>query len=207
MKDTSRNMIMLFTCLVFVTGVLAQNQDVRLHKIIPFKDTVPCFVKIHIKANRIRISRASDSISFVNDSIGYIKEQRRKSDISNNLTYVYIKNLDLLHIIIYFQNISKDKGARISEPTGKKGALKFELFKKSNSKLTKIKFNNTDAVNDFADPEVSPGEIDSSFRSLIYTDYTKLDTGEYLIRGAYKQKCGNSIRKKYTNDVHFYLID
>jgi hypothetical protein len=67
---------------------------------------------------------------------------------------------------------------------------------------------------------VKRGQIDTTIAPFISVqsdpdaDYTKdsmrvsaLDTGLYVVKGSYMQKCNGKVNKKYTNEVFFRLVE
>lgn len=51
-----------------------------------------------------------------------------------------------------------------------------------------------------------PFSVDSGQSAFVNVDPYKIDTGVYMIRGKYKQKCGSKVIENYTEGVYFIAI-
>jgi hypothetical protein len=171
------------------------------------KDTLPCSLSINLSGRRFRPSATIPPDGVVRDSIAFSKEVERSKYGRNNLTYISKDVLDCFRIHATYSNTSLTDTLSIIQPTGKHGAFQFELYRENNTKFQKVFFDNIENDLHWYEETIAPRERITSIITLLHVDYNEIDTGEYKIRCSYYQKCNGKTQKKYSNFVHFFVIN
>ena len=164
-------------------------------------DTIPCHLNIKLRGVITREPSASDSQYFIGKKIKRFSKKYYQADTN-------ILLLDYGHLLYFrlnplFGNTSDLDTISLYNVTF---ALNFELFMRKRNRLIPVKVDESCGMQ-IAFPAVAPHQTDSSFYMGLMTDLAKLDTGDYIVRGVYRQKCKNTVKVIHTNEVRFHLID
>jgi len=164
-------------------------------------DTVPCYLDIKLKGEIIAEPTEGDSVFLGNREIKKLTSKYYQSDSS-------ILLVDYSHLLYYRVRLLFDNKSQLDtiELAGVADAVKLDFFKKKGKKLLPIKLDEPCGMQ-LAYPSIAPHKTDTSFYLALTTDLAKLDTGDYIVRGVYRQKCKNTVKVKHTNEVRFHLID
>lgn len=187
-----------------------RRYQINNHNVVSVYDTVPCFVNIRIYGQRMPPCVSIPERYMIDDSIGFVKENNRQRIGKKNVIYLYRKVLPSFHINATISNSSILDTVLLESPTGQHGAFQFELFKVTPNGNHQVYFANTD--NDphrYYTEMILPRDTLNTYIASLHLGFNNngLDTGEYIIRCFYKQKCNNKVTVKRSNDVHFYVIN
>jgi hypothetical protein len=147
------------------------------------------------------------------------KEKKAEARYDDGIPCVDNFALRYVWVQIYLQNFSQTdiKHTDLFEDAG--GFLSINIFKIRKDKLIPVAFGYPD-VDYFNEVVVKQKEIDtitSPFFSKPHGQARRskesksaasdIDTGLYVYRGSYLQKCNGKVTRKYTNEVFFRLIE
>ena len=188
----------------------AHHYQINNNNVITVYDTVPCFVNIRLAGQRMPPCISIPEDYMLDDSIGFVKENNRQRVGKKNVIFLYKKALPSFHIHAIISNSSILDTVLLESPTGQHGAFQFELFKVMPKGNQQIYFDNIEnEAHRYYTEMILPDDTLNTYIASLHLgpDNNGLDTGEYLIRCFYKQKCNNKVTVKHSNEVHFCVIN
>jgi len=206
-NNINKVLCLLLSLLFSKSYSYAQNQNQEIERYIIVKDTVPCFLDFYLTGHRFRPSATIPPERMTYDSIAFSREVERSKLGSKDLIYICKEVLHRLRISGTYTNNSDVDTLAITQPTGEHGAFQFELYKITPSKVQKIYFDNIGNDLHWYEEIIEPRMRKKSIVTLLHVDYNEIDTGEYKIRCSYYQKCNGKTQKRYSNFVHFFVIN
>ena len=206
-KCINKALAVLLSLSVSKTYSYAQKQNQVIEKYIVVKDTIPCFLDFYLTGQRFRPSATIPPEGMTYDSIAFSREVERSKQGSKDLIYICKEVLHRLTISSTYTNNSDVDTLAITQPTGEHGVFQFELFKVTRSKVEKVFFDNVENDLHWYEEIVEPHERKKSIITPLHVNYNEIDTGEYKIRCSYYQKCNGKTHKRYSNFVHFFVVN
>lgn len=195
------HLITLSSLLLLSFGVnlhCAYSQTENIGKKILYYKYLPCDVRFWINIERQKGPSSSMEDVNVRELLAQKQEKQCEFNSMDNITCVRYDFSLSLCLKLFFENKRKHDTMSI------RGYVSTEILKKTNDGFS-IYYK--DEVGYFDFPcEVPPKSVDS-IGMFLKAEFSKNDTGIYMVYARYKQKCGNEITTKYSNRVYFRVIN
>lgn len=164
---------------------------------------IPCNITFDFKGEKTLRIGPDTTGKYTIDSFPLSKELPAEKKYNDGIPCVF--NYYLSYFIIHlYVSYNVDYDGAYSFLFGNNGMMSLEFYKKENKKLTPLPIDDP-GLHVYGMP-LTAHTIDSTVTFTVQPLF-KIDTGVYMLRAKYRQKCGKQIKTKYTSEVLFRIIN